>query len=678
MNNPHSLLLLSPIILSTIIITVLSSLIIDTHARYHHTDTVIPRRHRHRHLHIHQSPNSVSHRHDHEKKIFTTEDNIAYDDFYEDTPEDDTPDTDEDYDDYELARTRQYRHRRYHPRYINHRYDSRRLPMRSYRRFYPRSYDSDYNYYDDDYNYDGHIDELEYRRLRKDFARNYVRKNFRRHHKRRHDFKKIPDDDYVEDDNDDDDKSKKKVNVTDKEEIYGSDDKEEKEEEEDEIWKEVEEEDKDDDEDDDDEDDDEYKYKSFDDIIKSLKDDKSASVKREYRNIEINRGFNGGYNFSNRGDVRREFKSPSVSGDEFSKKGNLRGSLKIRVRDEDYDRKNFQSDNGEEAEEEEETSAPVTTSAPKSTTMMSTAAVSSTGAALRPVIISQTYERRDSRFSDPTSSGFTPLSHAPHKVPVKEIKSLQNNNNSNNYNSNKSGKSAEIREALQHAMKVSREGSCQWPRARVIPVRDVYPNPSTTYIPHCAILHRCSDDTGCCRSESLTCVPKQSHKVELYFYTTSIGGGSVVEKLSFYNHTECECREKSEYGMQSDNKLQDSNEFKSQVTRQNPSLVPQNIRKPVQKKPCRCPSEFTPRMNFDGECVCDCFENDQDCDRARRGKGYFSLRDRLCIQNEECAMPSCEFGDYIKRQGRCPRKKEKFDEIANFPNHMNYHNRHRS
>ncbi|KAH0552382.1 hypothetical protein KQX54_009305 [Cotesia glomerata] len=77
---------------------------------------------------------------------------------------------------------------------------------------------------------------------------------------------------------------------------------------------------------------------------------------------------------------------------------------------------------------------------------------------------------------------------------------------------------AEIREALQHAMKVSREGSCQWPRARVIPVRDVYPSPSTTYIPHCAILHRCSDDTGCCRSESLTCVPKQFHKVELYFY----------------------------------------------------------------------------------------------------------------------------------------------------------------
>lgn len=79
---------------------------------------------------------------------------------------------------------------------------------------------------------------------------------------------------------------------------------------------------------------------------------------------------------------------------------------------------------------------------------------------------------------------------------------------------------AEIREALQHAIKVSREGSCQWPRPRVIPVRDVYPSPSTTYIPHCAILHRCSDDTGCCRSEALTCVPKHSHRVELSFYVS--------------------------------------------------------------------------------------------------------------------------------------------------------------
>lgn len=90
---------------------------------------------------------------------------------------------------------------------------------------------------------------------------------------------------------------------------------------------------------------------------------------------------------------------------------------------------------------------------------------------------------------------------------------------------------AEIREALQHAIKVNKEGSCQWPRARVIPVRDVYPSPSTTYIPHCAILHRCSDDTGCCRSEALTCVPKHSHRVELSFYVSS---HDVVTSIFFY------------------------------------------------------------------------------------------------------------------------------------------------
>ena len=80
---------------------------------------------------------------------------------------------------------------------------------------------------------------------------------------------------------------------------------------------------------------------------------------------------------------------------------------------------------------------------------------------------------------------------------------------------------SETNEAVKHARKVAREGGCQWPRPRVISVRDVYPSPSTTYIPHCAILHRCSDDTGCCRSEALTCVPKVSHKVELHFFVST-------------------------------------------------------------------------------------------------------------------------------------------------------------
>ncbi|XP_043468481.1 uncharacterized protein LOC122502472, partial [Leptopilina heterotoma] len=227
------------------------------------------------------------------------------------------------------------------------------------------------------------------------------------------------------------------------------------------------------------------------------------------------------------------------------------------------------------------------------------------------------------------------------------------------------GKSAEVNEALQHAIKVSREGSCQWPRARIVPVRDVYPSTSTTYIPHCAILHRCSDDTGCCRSEALTCVPKQSHRVELYFYTTNLEGSSVVEKLTFYNHTECECRERTEIGV----KVEKTAE--TRFARHHPPIIPQNLRKLPPKKPCRCPSEFLPKITPDAECQCKCSDTDQNCIRTRRGKVYFSIRDRLCIHNGDCTQPICEFGEYMSRQGKCPRKQEQYSFYSKY--HTNVH-----
>lgn len=46
---------------------------------------------------------------------------------------------------------------------------------------------------------------------------------------------------------------------------------------------------------------------------------------------------------------------------------------------------------------------------------------------------------------------------------------------------------------------------------------------------------------------------------------------------------------------------------------------------------CRCPSEFTPRITVDGVCQCNCYENRQNCIKIRRGKGYFSLADRLWV-----------------------------------------------
>lgn len=66
----------------------------------------------------------------------------------------------------------------------------------------------------------------------------------------------------------------------------------------------------------------------------------------------------------------------------------------------------------------------------------------------------------------------------------------------------------------------------------------------------------------------------------LFLQTTNVGGGSVVEKLSFYNHTECECRERTEYDANNEKSLE------HRVYRHHPSSSqPQNMRRAQPRKP---------------------------------------------------------------------------------------------
>lgn len=44
---------------------------------------------------------------------------------------------------------------------------------------------------------------------------------------------------------------------------------------------------------------------------------------------------------------------------------------------------------------------------------------------------------------------------------------------------------------------------------------------------------------------------------------------------------------------------------------------------------CRCPELYSPQTNTDGKCRCDCDDGNRDCMRKKRGKEYFSLKDRL-------------------------------------------------
>ncbi|KAI4501464.1 hypothetical protein M0802_003341 [Mischocyttarus mexicanus] len=190
----------------------------------------------------------------------------------------------------------------------------------------------------------------------------------------------------------------------------------------------------------------------------------------------------------------------------------------------------MQSDvNNTDYNDNETTDNHKSTSTTTTTTSTTTTSSTTTTTTTPKPTLTQQFDYRDSRAYDSGTGAqyngyqgkndYPPMSaHSVHKWQSLGTREGVKETRSNMQQFNKNGKTAIINDILQHAMKVSKEGNCQWPRPRVIPVRDVYPSPSTTYIPHCAILHRCSDDTGCCRSEALTCVPKHSHRVELSFY----------------------------------------------------------------------------------------------------------------------------------------------------------------
>ncbi|XP_046738701.1 myb-like protein X [Diprion similis] len=301
-------------------------------------------------------------------------------------------------------------------------------------------------------------------------------------------------------------------------------------------------------------------------------------------------------------------------------------------------------------ENEDETERPTLPSSTTTTsTLPPTTTTTTTIKPTPPPVHTRPFDHRQSRLSDARarSSGLTNVQTTSTEYPpmsnysaykwdtLGSRKAVSESRRTPNRHSN-----PDISKAIDHVRMMNKEGTCRLPRPRVVSVRDVYPSPSKTYKPHCTMLHRCADDTGCCASDT-TCVPKHIDTIELSFYASVIDGRTQVEKLKFENHTECECRPRS------DPRLRD--------TGQEP---PSNIQKP--KKSCKCPTHFAPKITPEGECDCTCPDNLLVCVRLRRGKDYFSVQDRWCIQNDICTLPPCDFGEYMRKQGRCPHKTEIF------------------
>ncbi|GLH07342.1 Protein of unknown function [Gryllus bimaculatus] len=131
-----------------------------------------------------------------------------------------------------------------------------------------------------------------------------------------------------------------------------------------------------------------------------------------------------------------------------------------------------------------------------------------------------------------------------------------------------------------------------------------------------------------------------------------------VERLSFYNHTECGCVDRNSELLSRD---------RAQALRKNSrGLFQVGLQQRAERAPqllmsCHCPSKYAVRPTSDGSCICDCFDKHRECLRLKKGKEYFSTHDRQCIQKSECKVPACEFGSYLRLAGRCPKKRERFE-----------------
>ncbi|XP_065577699.1 uncharacterized protein LOC136038521 isoform X1 [Artemia franciscana] len=203
------------------------------------------------------------------------------------------------------------------------------------------------------------------------------------------------------------------------------------------------------------------------------------------------------------------------------------------------------------------------------------------------------------------------------------------------------------------------------PKLSFINVRDVYNTFDLTYYPHVVVLHTCDDDSSCCELPSDTCVAEKKEEVELFFQVSSGRNKRIneIKPLLFINHTSCQCVDRLEYyspRTQPENSqelIKDSTaeatlSFEDKIrSSKRPSIISQMETDPS----CKCPVGFHPRKTHK-ECICEC--HNQECTRVSLGRVQLPREERLCIQQLQCSVPECKFGEYLPNVGRCPTQGE--------------------
>ncbi|XP_046645012.1 uncharacterized protein LOC124334507 isoform X1 [Daphnia pulicaria] len=133
----------------------------------------------------------------------------------------------------------------------------------------------------------------------------------------------------------------------------------------------------------------------------------------------------------------------------------------------------------------------------------------------------------------------------------KEEEEEQQLNNQGHYQYNKKTDNIFRDETEEEAVEVKKHiqrmasAGCSTPALRLIYVRQQHEAaPNVRYLPACTWLHRCSDETGCCTDDSKICSASHIESVSLPFFVLTMTGSETkrtVTRLSFENHTACEC-----------------------------------------------------------------------------------------------------------------------------------------
>lgn len=200
-------------------------------------------------------------------------------------------------------------------------------------------------------------------------------------------------------------------------------------------------------------------------------------------------------------------------------------------------------------------------------------------------------------------------------------------------------------------------------------------------MPSCTILHRCNDDTGCCRSPTLKCVPKQYEIVTQYFIVSTLKSMYIffvgnhfqrhpfhfrsiryVVRVSLKKNTFTitlnvtawiKLYRFRPYSNQIANVLPCSKLAIMKITNAYVIVPKTKVTNAIVRK--RASNTFPWKIAGNYWSLCNYLETNEKTNNFWKHKYFFHfLGKNRCIASDICTVPNCLYGLYNRTGGRCP------------------------